>query len=95
MRRPNILWKWVIVTIFVTGLLSVLRSFFMEREETLLNDIYGRKELLFSEKAMSMDFADADKQEVRSLRAQIAQNENWGGLGLINAAIIYSSLSGL
>ena len=94
MRRPNILWKWVIVTIFVTGLLSVLRSFFMEREETLLNDIYGRKELLFSEKAMSMDFADADKQEVRSLRAQIAQNENWGGLGLINAAIIYKQFVG-
>ena len=94
MRRPNILWKWVIVTIFVTALLSVLRSFFMEREETLLNDIYGRKELLFSEKAMSMDFADADKQEVRSLRAQIAQNENWGGLGLINAAIIYKQFVG-
>lgn len=94
MRRPNILWKWVIVTIFVTGLLSVLRSFFMEREETLLNDIYGRKELLFSEKAMSMDFADADRQEVRSLRAQIAQNEQWGGLGLINAAIIYKELIG-
>ena len=94
MRRPNILWKWVIVTIFVTGLLSVLRSFFMEREETLLNDIYGRKELLFSEKAMSMDFADADKQEVRSLRAQISQNEQWGGLGLINAAIIYKELIG-
>lgn len=94
LRRANVLWKWVIVTIFVTGLLSVMRSFFMEREETLLNDIYGRKELLFSEKAMSMDFADADRQEVRSLRAQISQNEQWGGLGLINAAIIYKQLIG-
>lgn len=94
LRRPNVLWKWVIVTILATALLSVLRSFFMEREETLLNDIYGRKELLFSEKAMSMDFADADRQEVRSLRAQIAQNEQWGGLGLINAAIIYKQLIG-
>lgn len=94
LRRPNVLWKWVIVTILATALLSVLRSFFMEREETLLNDIYGRKELLFSEKAMSMDFADADRQEVRSLRAQIVQNENWGGLGLINAAIIYKQFVG-
>ncbi len=94
LRRANVLWKWVIVTILATALLSVLRSFFMEREETLLNDIYGRKELLFSEKAMSMDFADADKQEVRSLRAQISQNEQWGGLGLINAAIIYKELIG-
>lgn len=94
LRRPNVLWKWVIVSILATALLSVLRSFFMEREETLLNDIYGRKELLFSEKAMSMDFADADRQEVRSLRAQISQNEQWGGLGLINAAIIYKQLIG-
>ena len=94
LRRANVLWKWVIVSILATALLSVLRSFFMEREETLLNDIYGRKELLFSEKAMSMDFADADRQEVRSLRAQIAQNENWGGLGLINAAIIYKQFVG-
>ena len=94
LRRANVLWKWVIVTILATALLSVLRSFFMEREETLLNDIYGRKELLFSEKATSMDFADADKQEVRSLRAQISQNEQWGGLGLINAAIIYKQLIG-
>lgn len=94
LRRANVLWKWVIVTILATALLSVLRSFFMEREETLLNDIYGRKELLFSEKAMSMDFADADRQEVRSLRAQISQNEQWGGLGLINAAIIYKQLIG-
>ena len=94
LRRPNVLWKWVIVSILATALLSVLRSFFMEREETLLNDIYGRKELLFSEKAMSMDFADADRQEVRSLRAQVAQNEQWGGLGLINAAIIYKQFVG-
>ncbi len=94
LRRANVLWKWVIVTILATALLSVLRSFFMEREETLLNDIYGRKELLFSEKAMSMDFADADRQEVRSLRAQISQNEQWGGLGLINAAIIYKQFVG-
>ncbi len=94
LRRANVLWKWVIVTILATALLSVLRSFFMEREETLLNDIYGRKELLFSEKATSMDFADADRQEVRSLRAQIAQNEQWGGLGLINAAIIYKQFVG-
>ena len=94
LRRPNVLWKWVIVSILATALLSVLRSFFMEREETLLNDIYGRKELLFSEKAMSMDFADADRQEVRSLRAQVAQNEQWGGLGLINAAIVYKQFVG-
>ena len=95
-RRPDVLWKWVIVTVAVTGLLSLLQSFFKEREETLLDDIWGRKEILFCKKAISMDYADADKQETQDLRAQIAQNEMWNGLGLMNAAIVYKDfLKGL
>ena len=91
-RRPGVLWKWVILTALTTGILSILSAFFKEREETLLDDIWGRKEILFCKKAMSMDFADADKQETRDLRAQIAQNENWSGLGLMNAAIVYRGM---
>ena len=90
-RRPEVLWKWVILTALITGLLAIVAAFFKEREETLLDDIWGRKEILFCKKAISMDYADADKQETRDLRAQIAQNENWGGLGLMNAAIVYKS----
>ncbi len=91
-RRPGVLWKWVILTALTTGILAILSAFFKEREETLLDDIWGRKEILFCKKAMSMDFADADKQETRDLRAQIAQNENWSGLGLMNAAIVYREM---
>jgi len=91
-RRPEVLWKWVILTALTTGILAILSAFFKEREETLLDDIWGRKEILFCKKAMSMDFADADKQETRDLRAQIAQNENWSGLGLMNAAIVYKEM---
>ena len=91
-RRPGVLWKWVILTALTTGIFSILSAFFKEREETLLDDIWGRKEILFCKKAMSMDFADADKQETRDLRAQIAQNENWSGLGLMNAAIVYRGM---
>lgn len=95
-RRPEVLWKWVTVTVIVTGLMTLLRGFFKEREETLLDDIWGRKEILFCKKAVSMDYADADKQETQDLRAQIAQNENWSGLGLMNAAIVYKDfLNGL
>ena len=91
-RRPEVLWKWVILTALTTGVLAILSAFFKEREETLLDDIWGRKEILFCKKAMSMDFADADIQETRDLRAQIAQNENWSGLGLMNAAIVYKEM---
>ena len=91
-RRPEVLWKWVILTALTTGILAILSAFFKEREETLLDDIWGRKEILFCKKAMSMDFADADRQETRDLRAQIAQNENWSGLGLMYAAIVYKEM---
>ena len=91
-RRPEVLWKWVLLTAIVTGLLSIGSAFLKEREATLLEDIWGRKEILYCKKAVSMDFADADKQETRDLRAQIAQNENWHGLGLMNAAIVYMKL---
>ena len=82
----------MILTALTTGILAILGAFFKEREETLLDDIWGRKEILFCKKAMSMDFADADRQETRDLRAQIAQNENWSGLGLMNAAIVYKEM---
>ena len=91
LRRPEVLWKWVILTAVTTGVLAIVSAFFKEREETLLDDIWGRKEILFCKKAISMDYADADKQETRDLRAQIAQNENWSGLGLMNAAIVYKN----
>ena len=95
-RRPEVLWKWVTVTVIVTGLMTLLQGFFKEREETLLDDIWGRKEILFCKKAVFMDYADADKQETQDLRAQIAQNENWSGLGLMHAAIVYKDfLNGL
>ena len=91
LRRPEVLWKWVILTAVTTGVLAIVSAFFKEREETLLDDIWGRKEILFCKKAISMDYADADKQETRDLRAQIAQNENWNGLGLMYAAIVYKN----
>ena len=92
-RRPEVLWKWVILTAVTTGLLAIVSAFFKEREETLLDDIWSRKEILFCKKAISMDFADADQQKTRDLRAQIAQNDNWSGLGLMQAAIVYKQFA--
>lgn len=82
-RREEVLWKWVVLGVVITGLLSILKAFFAERKETLLNDLYGRKEILYIRKMFSMDYADVDKQETHDLREQIKQNENWASWGLM------------
>ncbi len=88
-RQKEVLWVWVILTVAVIGFLAVCKALLYQRQETLLDDLYGRKEKLYSEKMFSMDYADMDKQENRDLRSQIAQTENWSGWGLMRLPDIY------
>ena len=89
LRRADVLWKWVIAGVMCTGLFAVLKTFFYQRYETLFDDLYGRKEILFAQKMFSMDYADMDKQENHDLRAQISQNENWSAWGLMRVPEVY------
>jgi len=82
LRRPEILWKWVTLGVVCTGILAVCKALLRQRLETLTDDVWGRKEILFCRKMFSLDFADIDKQETHDLRAQIQQMENWSGYGL-------------
>ncbi len=95
-RNPQTLWTWVVMTVAVIGLLNLLKAFLDERQNTLLDDLYGRKEIIYARKMFSLDYADMDKQETQDLRAQIQQNENWSSWGLIRALNIYrESLQGV
>lgn len=89
LRRPDVLRNWVIAGVLCTGLCAVAKAVLFQRTETMLDDLYGRKETLFCRKFFSMDYADVDKQETRDLRAQIAQNENWSSFGLMQVPEIY------
>ncbi len=91
-RRPDILWRWVIAGVVCTGLFAVLRALIYQRKETLLDDLYGRKEILFAQKMFALDYADMDKQETHDLRAQIQQNENWSGWGLMQTPGMFEAL---
>ena len=90
-RREDVLWKWVIAGVLCTGLFAVFKAFLYQRNETLLDDMYGRKEILFAQKMFSMDYADMDKQENHDLRTQIHQNENWSGWGLMRVPQMYET----
>ena len=82
LRRAKVLWKWVAAGVFSTGALAICKALLRQRFETLYDDVYGRKEILFCRKMFSLDFADMDKQQIHDLRAQIQQAENWAGYGL-------------
>ena len=80
--NETILWKWVLTCVLFTGFLGILKAWLHQRFTTLFDDMWGRKEILFCRKTFSLDFADIDKQQTHDLRAQIKQNEQWGGWGI-------------
>ena len=89
LRRADILRNWVVAGVLCVGLFSVLKAVLYQRNETVFDDLYGRKEILFSKKMFSLDFADMDKQETHDLRAQIRQNENWSSWGMMRVPEAY------
>ena len=99
MRREEILWQWVIAGVLCVGIAAIAKAMLYRRYNSLLNDLYGRKEILFIHKMFSLDFSELDKQENHDLRAQIKQNENWSSWGLMRVEGAYigavSSVIGL
>lgn len=91
LRRAEILWRWVFAGVLCTGLGAIAKAVLFRRYQSLLNDLYGRKEILFIHKMFDLDYAELDKQENHDLRDQIRQNENWSGWGLMRVENVYSS----
>ena len=94
LRRAQILWNWVIAGVGCVGFVSVLSAILQRRYTTLYSDLMRRKEILFIQKMFSLDFSELDKQENHDLRAQIQQNENWSGWGLMRVERVYSDFAG-
>lgn len=94
LRRAAILWKWVIASVLCTGAVAIAKAMLHRRYNTLFNDLYGRKEILFIHKMFSMDYSELDKQENHDLRAQIRQNENWSSWGLMTVHNVYEKALG-
>ena len=88
-RRAEALWTWVAVTVAVIGLLQILKALWGQRKDTLLDDLFDRKDILFVQKMFSMDYASLEDRETQDLRAQIQQNESWSGWGLMRTPQIF------
>lgn len=91
LRRADILWHWVILSAVCVGIASIMNAILQRRCNTLLNDLWGRKEILFIHKMFSLDFSELDKQENHDLREQIQQNENWSSWGLMRVKNVYEA----
>ncbi len=82
LRRPEALMKWVLLTVGLGLLFRVLMNFFQQwcdYEESKFN---VRWKKLLTEKFLTMDFADIDKQQTMDLYTQIMQSANWAGWGI-------------
>lgn len=94
LRRSEVLWRWVGIGVLCVGLASIAKALLSRRFNTLGNDLWGRKEILFIHKMFDLDYSELDKQENHDLRAQISQNENWSGWGLMKIDDIYCGILG-
>ena len=81
-RRPEELWRWAFLTILTTALVGLISSA-LGRWQSGLHSIHNpRKERIFTDKLLGMDFADVDKSETHDMRSQILENEKFSGWGL-------------
>ena len=81
-RRADELWRWVVLTPTVTTIMGLLSAVLRRWKAAMDTSFSAKKDRLFAEKFMTMDYADSDKQRTRDLRSQIEENERWGGMGL-------------
>ncbi len=82
LRRPEALMKWVLLTVGLGLFFRVLMNFLQQwcdYEEAKFN---VRWKKLLTEKFLTMDFGDIDKQQTMDLYTQIMQNANWSGWGI-------------
>jgi len=82
-RRVDVLWMWVIITIIVTAIATLLKTLCVRWNSFKYLSYFKMGMYNFTEKMFSMDFADIDKQEIHDLRSQIAQSSNWNGWGYL------------
>ena len=88
-RRADELWRWVVLTLAVTTVMGLLGAVLRRWIAAMDASFWAKKGRLFIEKFMTMDYEDSDKQHTRDLYAQIGQNENWGGMGLLKAVWLF------
>ena len=85
MRRADVLWRLVALTVAVTGALA-LAGYLLARWRDTKSGwdavFYKGFARIFEDKQFELDYEDIESREVRDLYSQIRENMNWGGHGI-------------
>ena len=80
-RRPEVLWKWVLLTVVVTALAALLKAVTTRWQNSRASLFYQMQIDVYNDKMLRMDFCVLDEQHTHDLYSQIQQNANWSGWG--------------
>ncbi len=92
LRRPDVLWPLVLLTLGSGALLTLITGALLRLMDAASSKYYARDERIYTDKLLSMDFADVDKAETHDLFSQIKQNEQWTGWGFHQLTSIFAHL---
>ncbi len=81
-RNPEVIWKWVWITIAVTTVLALLKALVSRYKVYRQSSWWQNINTIYNNKLLRMDFCVLDEQHTHDLYSQIRQNSNWGGWGL-------------
>jgi len=91
-RRPEVLYKLIIITIAVTSVLALVNAVLSRWKNCRQDTVWCRKRKLYADKMLDMDFAAMDETRTHELRSQIIQNEQYNGWGLGKIPVYYETL---
>lgn len=94
--RPNVLWSLVLIALCSALFLGILCNAFHGWNTQMKNRFIFRRQKVYTDKILSMDYEDIDKATVRSLLDKIRGNENWSCWGLsMLVNVLESSITGI
>lgn len=82
LRRTEELARLVVIALVAIGAMTLLTGLLQCLKNYIYEKYICRKNHMFADKMLSLDFADVDNPQTHDLRSQITQNENWGGWGI-------------
>ncbi|MBM7709654.1 ABC transporter ATP-binding protein [Enterococcus lemanii] len=92
MRRPEALFRLVLFTLFIEMTLGILQAIITWQRAKWQNLVSILNDEFYLNKMFEMDYAKFSSARIHRLRAQIKENENWSGLGLLHVLKISEDL---
>ena len=72
----------VIAALVSMAAMTLVTGLLLRWKNAIVDQFAYRKNHMFADKMLSLDFADVDNPKTHDLRAQIDQSENWSGWGI-------------